>query len=86
MQTGLIQDGNCTYYLSEERGAGYGQMVCNQTITIGGLTMTFNANGALTDMQYSAEAAVKAIQDAATAAQQGQAVYLENTVEANSMV
>lgn len=86
MQTGLVQDGNCTYYLSEERGAGYGQMVCNQTITIGGLTMTFNANGALTDMQYSAEAAVKAIQDAATAAQQGQAVYLENTVEANSMV
>ena len=68
MQTGLVQDGNCTYYLSEERGAGYGQMVCNQTITIGGLTMTFNAAGALVDMQYSAETAVKTIQDAATAA------------------
>jgi hypothetical protein len=68
MQTGLVQDGNCTYYLSEERGAGYGQMVCNQTITIGGLTMTFNASGALTNMAYSVEAAVKTIQDAATAA------------------
>ena len=70
MQTGLVQDGNCTYYLSEEKGAGYGQMVCNQTINIDGLKMTFNATGALVDMQYDQIAAVKTLQDAMVSSQQ----------------
>ena len=69
MQTGLVQDGEHTYYLSEEKGASYGQMVCNQTINIGGLSMTFNEQGALIDMNYNPQAAIKTLQDAASSEQ-----------------
>ena len=75
MQTGLVQDGQHTYYLSEEKGAGYGQMVCNQTVNIGGLSMTFNEQGALIDMNYNPQAAVKTLQDAAS---KENTSYIEN--------
>ena len=79
MQTGLVQDGAHTYYLSEEKGAGYGQMVCNQTINIGGLTMTFNASGALVDMQYNPLQATQTLQNAISATQQQGTAVVDNS-------
>ena len=64
MQTGLIVDGGLTFYLRDTDDVNRGKMVVNETITIGGLILTFNKDGALTSMHYDESVALHQLSNA----------------------
>ena len=64
MQTGLVVDGGHTYYLKDTNDENRGKMAVNETVTIGGLMLTFNQDGALTGMNYDETVAINQLSSA----------------------
>ena len=64
MQTGLVVDGGYTYYLKDTNDENRGKMAVNETVTIGGLILTFNQDGALTGMNYDETVAINQLSSA----------------------
>ena len=64
MQTGLVVDGGLTYYLKDTNDANRGKMAVNETVSIGGLSLTFNQDGALTNMSYDEAKAINSLSHA----------------------
>ena len=75
MQTGLIVDGDHIFYLKDVNDADRGKMAVNETISIGGLSLTFNQDGALTSMNYDEIKAINSLSNAIA-----NAVTFNNTV------